>query len=220
MHAEHAVASEIGGIQSEIIAAIAADELVYPSMPWVSLRVREVAEDADVPITSICDVIASEAAMAARIIKVANSPLFRGVKEVDNLKIPVTRMGTPYTYNLAVGVPMDKLYQSTFEDVDRPMRVSLAHSTWVAFLFYTYRRHFTRKKPDQAALAGLVHEIGKLPLLMRADADEVEVELRSCLLQEWHAEIGVHILTRWDFPVESREIRLGTIALIDRRRGN
>ena len=95
MHAEHAVASEIGGIQSEIIAAIAADELVYLSMPWVSLRVREVAEDADAPITSICDVIASEAAMAARIIKVANSPLFRGVKEVDNLKIPVTRMVHP-----------------------------------------------------------------------------------------------------------------------------
>ena len=62
------------------------------------------------------------------------------------------------------------------------MRVSLAHSTGVAFLFYTRRRHFTRKKPDQAALAGLFQEIGKLPLLMRADADEVEVELRSCLL--------------------------------------
>ena len=43
MHAEHAVAIEIGGIQSEIIAAIAADEFVCPSMPWVSLRVREVA---------------------------------------------------------------------------------------------------------------------------------------------------------------------------------
>ena len=152
MHAEYAVASEIGGIQSEIIAAIAADELVCPSMPWVSLRVREVAEDADVPITSICDVIASEAAMAARIIKVANSPLFRGVKEFDNLKIPVTRMGTPYTYNLAVSVPMDKFYQSTFEDVDRPMRVSLAHSTWVAFLFYTYRRHFTRKKTGSGCI--------------------------------------------------------------------
>ncbi len=67
--------------------------------------------------------------MAARIIKVANSPLFRGVKEVDNLKIPIIRMGIPYTYNLAVGVPMEKLYQSTFEDVDRLMRVSWAHST-------------------------------------------------------------------------------------------
>ena len=51
MHAEYAVASEIGGIRSEIIAAIAADELLCPSMPCVSLRVREVAEDADVPIT-------------------------------------------------------------------------------------------------------------------------------------------------------------------------
>ncbi len=90
MQPEHAVASEIGGIQSEIIAAIVADELVCPSMPWVSLRVREVADP---------------------IIKVANSPLFRGVKEVDNLKIPITRMDASYTYNLAVGVPMEKLYQ-------------------------------------------------------------------------------------------------------------
>lgn len=48
MPAEHAIVSEIGEIgeiRDEIIEAIRADELVLPSMPEVSLRVREAAED-------------------------------------------------------------------------------------------------------------------------------------------------------------------------------
>ena len=102
MPAEHAIVSEIG----EIIEAIRADELVLPSMPEVSLRVREAAEHDDVSVASICDVIASDAAIAARIIKVANSPLFRAAKEVDNLKAAISRMGIPYTCNLAIGVTL------------------------------------------------------------------------------------------------------------------
>lgn len=212
MQAETLDASEIGEIRDEIIAAIHADELVLPSMPEVSFRVREAAEDDDASVGSICDVIASDAAMAARIIKVANSPLFRGVKEVDNLKIAISRMGVPYTCNLAIGVAMEQLFQSTSEEVDSYLRESWTHSTEVASLSYTYCRHFSRLKPDQAALAGLVHEIGKLPLLVWADEHEVEGDLLAQLLQEAHAVIGVEILTRWDFPPELREIPLGTVA--------
>ena len=118
--------------------------------------------------------------IAARIIKVASSPLFRAAKEVDNLKVAISRMGIPYTCNLAIGVAMEQLYQSTSEDVDRHLRESWTHSTEVASLSYTYCRHFSRLKPYQAALAGLVHEIGKLPLLVWAD--ENEVEGACCLL--------------------------------------
>ena len=214
MPSEHAIVSEvgeIGEIRDEIIAAIRADELVLPSMPEVSPRVREAAEDDDVSVASICDVIASDAAMAARIIKVANSPLFRAVKEVDNLKVAISRMGIPYTSNLAIGVAMEQLYQSTSEDVDRHLREPWTHSTEVASLSYTYCRHFSRLKPDQAALAGLVHEIGKLPLLVWADENEVEGDLLSSLLEEAHSEVGVEILTHWDFPAELRHVPMGTV---------
>lgn len=50
--------------------------------------------------------IGSDAAIAARIIEVADSPLFRAAKEVDNLKVAISRMGIPYTCNLAIGVTL------------------------------------------------------------------------------------------------------------------
>lgn len=66
-------------------------------------------------------------------------------------------------------------------------------------------------KPDQAALAGLVHEIGKLPLLVWVDENEVEGAMLSLLLQEAHAEVGVEILTNWDFPAVLRSVPMGTV---------
>ena len=100
--------------------------------------------------------------------------------------------------------------------MDRHLRESWTHSTEVASLSYTHCRHFSRLKPDQAALAGLVHEIGRLPLLVWVDENEVEGAMLSLLLQEAHAEVGVEILTNWDFPAVLRSVPIGRLISTDR----
>lgn len=195
-------------VGDEIRDAINEERLVLPSMPEAALRIREAAEDEDASVMSIVSVVGADAAVAARIIKVANSPVFRGVKTIDNLQGAVSRMGIPYTCNLAMGVAMEQLFQATSEAVDERMRASWAHSTEVASLCHIYCQHFTKLKPDQATLAGLVHEIGKLPILVWADDNDWDGAKIDYVVDRLHGKLGQTILASWDFPEEIQNVPL------------
>jgi len=109
-------------VQRDLTLAIENDELVLPTLPEVALRVREAAEDPDISIPALSKVIGADAALAARIIKVVNSPLLRTSREIDDLQMAVSRLGINYTCNLATGLAMEQMFQATTDVVDRKMR--------------------------------------------------------------------------------------------------
>lgn len=190
-------------VQQELIHAIENDELVLPTLPEVALRVREAAEDPDVGIPQISKVIGNDAALTARIIKVVNSPLLRSNKEITDLQMAVSRLGINYTCNLATGLAMEQMFQATSDVVDRKMREVWNKSTEIAGICHVLCRHYTRLMPDQATLAGLVHQIGVLPILTYAEehnellADSISL---NHVIEQIHPIIGDKILRTWEFP--------------------
>jgi|TARA_Y100000310_G_scaffold323554_1_gene384138 HD-like signal output (HDOD) protein len=194
-------------LRNKLTNAIGNDELVLPTMPEVALQVKQEAEDDLATAASISRVIGSDAAMSARIIKVANSPLLRGIKTVDDLQMAISRMGLAYACNLAIGIAMEQLFQATSEVVDKLMRDSWTHSTEVASISHVLCQHFTKLRPDQATLAGLVHAIGVLPILTYADdQDEWSEQVLTQVIDELHPEMGSRILEAWDFPEELLDV--------------
>ncbi|MGF0334254.1 HDOD domain-containing protein [Ectopseudomonas toyotomiensis] len=190
-------------VQQELVHAIENDELVLPTLPEVALRVREAAEDPDVGIPQISKVIGNDAALTARIIKVVNSPLLRSNKEITDLQMAVSRLGINYTCNLATGLAMEQMFQATSDVVDRKMREVWNKSTEIAGICHVLCRHYTRLMPDQATLAGLVHQIGVLPILTYAEehnellADSISL---NHVIEQIHPIIGDKILRTWEFP--------------------
>lgn len=161
----------IEAIKSELLDAIKNDKLILPTLPEVALRVREAAENPDVGINELTKVISNDAALTARIIKVVNSPLLRSSAEISDLNMAVSRLGISYTASLAMGLAMKQMFQATSDVVDRRLREVWSRSTEVAGISHVLCRQFTRLKPDQATLAGLVHQIGILPILTYAEAN-------------------------------------------------
>ena len=199
--------SIIEDIRKELTEAIANDELILPTMPEAALQVKQAAEDDLATAASIAKVIGSDAAMSARIIKVANSPLLRGVQTVDDLQMAISRMGLAYACNLAIGIAMDQLFQATSDLVDSLMRSSWSHTTEVASFCHVLCQHFTKLRPDKAMLAGLVHEIGILPILTYADdREDWTAEVLKEVIDEIHPELGSKILRAWDFPEELLDV--------------
>ncbi|WP_161866599.1 MULTISPECIES: HDOD domain-containing protein [Pseudomonas] len=190
-------------VQQELIHAIENDELVLPTLPEVALQVREAAEDPNVGIPQISKVIGNDAALTARIIKVVNSPLLRSSKEITDLQMAVSRLGINYTCNLATGLAMEQMFQATSDVVDRKMREVWNKSTEIAGICHVLCRHYTRLMPDQATLAGLVHQIGVLPILTYAEehnellADSISL---NHVIEQIHPIIGDKILRTWEFP--------------------
>jgi HD-like signal output (HDOD) protein len=196
-------------VRQELLTAIEKDQLVLPTLPEVALRVREVAEDPDASIDQLVGVIGNDAALTARIIKVANSPLLRASKEIEDLKMALMRLGMDYTCNLATGLAMEQMFQATSDMVDKRMREIWSRSTEIAGICHVLCRHRTKLRPDQATLAGLVHRIGVLPILTYAEEHPALLQDSITLdnvIESLHAQIGDKILEAWDFPPELRKI--------------
>jgi len=189
-------------VQRELTRAIENDELILPTLPEVALQVREAAEDPDVSIIALSKVIGNDAALTARIIKVVNSPLLRTNREITDLQMAISRLGINYTCNLATGLAMEQMFQATTDVVDRKMREVWNKSTEVAAISHVLCRHYTRLLPDQATLAGLVHQIGILPILTYAEehgelmADSISL---NHVIDRIHPLLGEKILRAWDF---------------------
>lgn len=190
-------------IRGEILDAIENDKLVLPTLPEVALQVRETASDPNVDVKKLGNVITNDAALTARIIKVANSPLLRARNPIEDLNMAVMRLGIEYTANLATGLAMEQMFQATSDVVDKYMRDVWQRSTEVAGISHVLCRHYTKLKADQATLAGLVHKIGVLPILTYAEDNRKllkDIALLDQIIDEIHPQIGRKILQKWDFP--------------------
>lgn len=195
-------------IVQDIFQELENNTLVLPSLPDVVLRVREKIEDEDVNSSTIAAVIKTDAALSARLIQVANSPLMRGKREVDSVEMAVTRMGNTMVKNVVTSLIVQQIFQPTTEVTEQRMRCFWEHSSQVAAISNALAP-LAKLKPDQALLAGLVHDIGALPILKRAEDVPILLEnedLLDSIIKETHGEIGQAILKKWDFPSSLLEV--------------
>lgn len=197
---------------AELIDAISNDRLTLPTLPEVALKIRDAVNDPDVTSSILAGVIGQDAALAARIIKVANSPLMRGAVSVDNLQLAITRMGITFVRNLATGLAMEQMFQATHDAVDQRLRASWQHSIDVASISHVLASNFTKLKPDQATLGGLIHQIGILPILTLAEENPQILDHEPVLdkiIDRLQGKVGRAILKAWDFPEDLRGVTVG-----------
>lgn len=196
-------------VRDDIFTAIKNDRLVLPTLPEVALKVREVADDPNASIDKLTSVIGNDAGLSARIIRVANSPLLRANRAIDDLRTALMRLGISYTCNIATGLAMEQMFQATSDLVDVRMRDVWSRSSEVAGICHVLCKHYTKLRPDQATLAGLVHKIGVLPILTYAEDHPALLKdslTLDSVIEQIHAPIGELILKTWNFPSELAHI--------------
>lgn len=190
---------------SQLLKDIQTNQLILPTLPEVALRVRDTVENEDVSARQVADVISTDAALSARLIQVANSPLYRGSKQIEDIQTAVARLGFTTTRDIVTGLVMQQMFQATSEVTDRRLRQIWEHSTQVASISQVLCTQFTKLKKDQAMLAGLVHDIGALPILVAAEdmpellEDEATLDQ---LIKDLHPRLGKMILESWHFLPE------------------
>jgi len=201
--------SDIGQkIKQDILDAIENDSIVLPTLPEIALDVREITESEDSSLFDLIEVINKDTALSARLLKVSNSPLFRGANEITNLNMAVNRLGMQYTSNLATGLVMEQMFQATSEMIDTRMRATWQRSTEVAGICNVLARQHSHLAAGQATLAGLIYAIGALPVLKYVEDNDVQISsvMLDNLVDELQPIVGEKILEKWDFPAELRPV--------------
>lgn len=189
-------------ILTELIDELENDKLVLPSLPEVALKVRDTLDDEDANTKAVAAVISTDAALSAKLIQVANSPLLRGTKHIDSVDMAVTRMGNTTVRNTVNSLIVQQIFQPTTDITDKLFRQFWEHSTEVAAISQALAG-MARLKADQAMFAGLVHDIGALPIIKYAeDIPELleKPDVLQEIIHELHTTIGVALLSKWEFP--------------------
>ena len=189
-------------VREEVIAAIREDSLQLPTLPEVALQVREAAEQEEISAAQLAGVINCDPGLSLRVIKVANSPLYRGTRTIETVVSAVSRLGIKQSSSLVTGFAMQQMFQATNDVIDRKMRAVWAQATEIAAMCGVLARNFTRLKIDQALLAGLTHNIGALPVLTFAEDHDGFINdsfTLDAVIEELHGELGALILHNWKF---------------------
>ncbi len=187
---------------TELLEDLESGQLQLPTLPEVALRVRDVVEDEDANANQIAEILAQDAALSARLIQVANSPLYRGRQEIDRLSMVVARLGSKLVRNLVTSQVMKQMFQATNDLIDQRLRAVWEHSVQVAAISRALAGSCPGIAADQAMLAGLLHDIGTLPILYRAEERDDLLDtpgLLDSLITRLHARIGGAILEHWRF---------------------
>lgn len=181
------------------------NKIKLPTQPEIAVKIREIEEDENILPAKVASIISLDPGLAARIIRIANSPLMRGKTEISSLHNAVTRLGLNFVCHTVVGLAMEQIFQATHELVDKYMYQVWNESTEVAAYSHVIAKNFTSLPPEMASLAGLMHRVGILPILTYAqDHDELleDEKLLKELIHSYHPTIGESILKTWDFPEE------------------
>lgn len=189
-----------------LIEDIRHKRIALPTLSEVAIRVRKAAQDQGTSATQLSKLVGTDAALCARLLQAANSPLYRGANAITNIQTAIARLGQNQVKNLITSVVVSQLFQAQVPPMIRHrLKTTWAHTIQVAAISHVFARKFTRLMPEQAMLAGLIHDIGKLPILAQIELfpelleDEKTVDRLVALL---HPQIGKIILETWRFPPE------------------
>ena len=182
--------------------ALKDDKLVLPSLPEVALEVRQKVEQNDCTAPEIADLLAQDGALSANFIRVANSPLYRGIEPMQDLKTIISRMGLTMVKNLVVSLALKQIFIANSDSLDKQLRAAWSTSVGVAAISRMLATMIKGLSPEQALLAGLVHNIGVLPILTIAEQEQhsfsSEAELES-IIRLLQGRLGELVLSHWGF---------------------
>jgi HD-like signal output (HDOD) protein len=191
----------------EDIAKELAGEVIFPTCFDAAFRLRKELKDPDLPVSRIAKIVGGEPLVAAKLTNLANSVLYSpDGSAARNLQDAISRLGVDLVRTTALAIAMAQMMRSkNMADFGELTHSLWDHSLRTAAAARIVARTQSRINPDEALLAGLVHDLGAFYMLYRA-AQYPELrdrpESMKYLIVQWHESIGVTLLSALGMPEE------------------
>lgn len=206
--------STANALRTILIEKLKSDALVLPTLPKIAMKVREAVADPDTNLNDIAAIIAQDAALSARLIRIANTAHYSRAVRVENLQSAVTRIGMRQIKNIVMALAMEQLFVSNNELIATYLAKTWERSTEIAayamalFAVHQAENKHTSLQVDTLSLSALLHNIGTLPILTEADGYPdvfAEPEFLERAISDLHCHIGLSIVKAWNFSDDMAE---------------
>ena len=188
------------------------------SLPAVCIRLNEMVDDPACSAEDMGRVINQDAALTARLLRIANSPMYGFTTKIDTVARAVTVLGTKQVRDISLASAAVKTFQG-IPNTLVSMQSFWEHSIYCALCARTLAMDCLRRQREAVFVAGLLHDIGELVLYNR-EPELSRKALESCkdgpggmeiqdaereLFGFDHAEVGGGLAHKWSLPINLQE---------------
>jgi len=196
-------------IERALVERIEKDRIQLPVLPQVAGRVMALANDPSADAARLSSLIHQDQALAAHILRIANSPAYMPRTPIVSLQHAVAMLGVTQLSEIAVTISLKSGathvpgYETQIQDLWRHALASGAYAKEIA--------RVRRYNVESAYLCGLLHAVGK-PVVLKtvtSIAAELHVSLApgalTSFLDNFHSRIGILIAAEWALPTQVAE---------------
>lgn len=190
---------------------LVAKNLNLVSLPEICIQVQELADSSMSTAESIGEVISTDAALSARLLKIVNSAFYGMPSRIDTISRAVNLLGMRELKNLTFAASAAEV----FSDIP-PDLVDMAgfwqHSIYTGLVARQLAVDCHVLHAERLFTAGLLHDVGRLLIyiklpelaaqaeIMRQESERHLCDIEDELLGFDHSEVGYALLSEWKLP--------------------
>lgn len=187
------------------IASELTGDVTFPTSFDTAIRLREKLSDEDWSLDEVAVALNAEPLVASRLVGMANSAAYTtGGDEITDVRRAVMRLGMNLVRFTALTVATQQISSAISETAFKEFSEKLwRHSLRTASSAYVICKHLSSYDPEEALLAGMVHDIGAFYMLYRASQYEELCERPKTvihMIMQWHDSIGSTLLDALGMP--------------------
>jgi HD-like signal output (HDOD) protein/nitrogen-specific signal transduction histidine kinase len=180
-----------------------------PAVPRLLVELLDLCHDDEAGFESFSSIIEQDAALAARILHYANTPLFYQWKDIGDLRRMLIVLGLSNVKTIVTTCALEQFFSQFNNDVNQQVEQVWIRSVFCANLCERLAKLLAYHKPGEAFLAGLLHQVGILVLLRNTipgylplleqyhDNPQAFCRREQELLATDHCEIGAALAETW-----------------------
>lgn len=186
-------------IYRSVIKRVLADQESLPSLPTITLKIRQAVSDESTTIEKLVKIIGTDPALSTLLMKYASSPAFKTASTVNTLSGLISLMGFKTVNNIILTHSVRSLFVNRNAQLKNLYTISrnrqLVKAGYSTFLAQKLRYNPT----DEVLMASFLSEVGTLALL---SALEGEVQIPDAktyfeLCKRYSKSLGIVLLTKW-----------------------
>ena len=207
-------ADSSGNAGDQVVQAAIGEISHIATLPEVTLKIIQLVEDPDSTAQDLNQVISNDPALGARILKVVNSAFYGLPGQIGSINRAIVLLGLNAVKNIAIAASLAKLFRGGRICPEFDARDLWTHCVGVASATRLLSDKAGLRLPDEAFLAGLIHDLGimvevqarraKFIEAIHTASTETDTTLRqaeSKTLGANHEQFGAGLCKLWKFPV-------------------
>ncbi len=183
-----------------------------PALPHVVDQVLKLTEDPNSTVKELNDIICQDQALTAKVLRLANSAYYGYPRRIGTIVEAIVILGFNAIRNLVLAASVHNLLNKEVPGYQLGPGELWRHSIACAMTARTLARRVRYPKPDEAFIAGLLHDIGKviLSVYVSDTYDEIFQKVRQFqipfsqaeeeILGFTHAVVGARVADKWNLP--------------------